>query len=473
MTEDTYTPKYETPEDDADRYGNKSDSLKKYLQEASKKGILTREGEIFYATRIEEAEILLEHIVLSTPLGRNKVIRQARMVQKGEAKIESLIIASRDLDEEEKENITDEESASLDARIAESIAQKLSIKKYAHQTTKILGDYYLNPKFKYSILDDIRSRLDEYFLLVDRFNKELKDFKTGNRTQRPKRPIAKAYLEGIVSQPKFAKKYHENLIAAERERIDAMNNLAEHNLRLVVSIAKKFTGRGLSIHDLIQEGNIGLMKAIEKFDYRRGYKFSTYSSWWIRQAIARSITDTGKTIRLPVHMSDLLNKFWSAERYILKISGKTNVSDEDIAEHLEIPIRRVHEIKKYFALGYIQSLNTPCTGHDGEENGQILDFVESDLESPEDYTENNLLKDEIERALINLNNRRERKIMEMRFGIGNYSNHTLEEIGTIFNITRERIRQIEYTVLKKMRKNIRLRKVAEAEGILRPLINHS
>jgi len=231
---------------------------------------------------------------------------------------------------------------------------------------------------------------------------------------------------------------------------EAKNELINHNLRLVVNAAKNYIGRGLSLLDLIQEGNIGLMKAIDKFDYKRGFKFSTYATWWIRQGITRALIDHTKTIRVPVHMMEFYNKVSKASRELLSYLGR-EPSKEEIAERLGVPTKKVEDI--FRAVQEPIAIQTPV----GDESTTLEDFI-SDKDSPSPYSdaEKNNVTEQILRVLDTLTPR-EAEIIRMRFGIGINRDHTLEEVGRYFSITRERVRQIEFKALRKLRHPNRLR----------------
>lgn len=254
------------------------------------------------------------------------------------------------------------------------------------------------------------------------------------------------YLKEIGNYPLLSMADEVELAKKIIEGDDSAKQLlAESNLRLVVSIAKRYVGRGLSFLDLIQEGNLGLIKAVEKFDYTKGYKFSTYATWWIRQAITRSIADQSRTIRIPVHMSEVINKTYRVSRNLLQDLGR-EPTDQELADAMNLPLEKVREILKVSADPI--SLDTPI----GEEDDSHLgDFISDDsVMGPEDAATYSILKDQITRLLDTLTDR-EQRVLVLRFGLNDGRSRTLEEVGKEFNVTRERIRQIEAKALRKLR----------------------
>jgi len=266
----------------------------------------------------------------------------------------------------------------------------------------------------------------------------------------------KMYLREIGQIPLLS--YEEEIDYAQRVldgEEEAKQKLIESNLRLVVSIAKKHTNRGLKMLDLIQEGNMGLMKAVEKFEYEKGFKFSTYATWWIRQAITRAIADQGRTIRIPVHMIETINKIKKESRIILQETGKEPTAEE-LAEKLELPVEKVKSILEMNQDPI--SLETPVGS---EEDSELGDFVEDDkFANPYDATTRILLKEQLDEVLKTLNEREE-MVLRYRYGLDDGSQKTLEEVGKIFNVTRERIRQIEVKALRKLRHPSRRKKLED------------
>ena len=294
-------------------------------------------------------------------------------------------------------------------------------------------------KFKF---DDDSTKLQAFKQAGNRTWDEIKPLE--NLIQEQQQRLVDVEMQSGLNIDKL-KLMYEQIMEGERKADISKARLVEANLRLVVSIAKKYTNRGLQFLDLIQEGNIGLMKAVDKFEYRRGYKFSTYATWWIRQAITRAIADQARTIRIPVHMIETINKLVRTSRYLMQEIGR-EPSPEEIAAKMELPVEKVRKVLK-IAKEPI-SLETPI----GEEDDSHLgDFIEDkSIINPSEAVINLNLSEQTRKVLATLTPREE-KVLRMRFGIGEESDHTLEEVGQDFSVTRERIRQIEAKALRKLR----------------------
>ena len=283
------------------------------------------------------------------------------------------------------------------------------------------------------------------------------DFLTDEEEVDLKDPI-KMYLKEIGKIPLLT--FEEEIELAkriEKSDVEAKKKLIESNLRLVVSIAKKYTGRSLSFLDLVQEGNVGLIRAVEKYDYRRGFRFSTYASWWIRQAVTRALADQSRVIRVPVHMVESINKIQRAERYLYQETGKEPTHD-DIAKNVNLPVKKVRDYLKVSQEPV--SLETPLGA---DKDNKLGDFVEDKkVSSPEEYVIDEHFKEQLYSILDTLTPR-EREILKLRFGLDNIKPHTLEDVGKIFNVTRERIRQVEAKAIQRLKQEMKARMEEEEE----------
>ena len=420
------------------RYTQTDDPVKMYLRQMGQIPLLTREQELTIAKKIKSTEEKFRKMVLS-------------------AKMVKLYVVDIFDDAYEKNiNLDEVLNMDLDANYS-SVKRKTSFLlqrlKRAHSSDRITKTL-LKLNLATPIVEDLANKLKEYFSDVDRLDRQLSSTKKigklkRNALNKKRREVENSYGDKFD----MVKVWLRELKASESKFLKAKKELVAANLRLVVSIAKKYTNRGLSFLDLIQEGNIGLMKAVDKFEYKRGYKFSTYATWWIRQAITRSIADQSRTIRIPVHMTETINKLIRVSRTLVQETGR-EPTPEEIAHSMKIPVSKVRGILK-IAQEPI-SLQTPV-GDEGDTN--FGDFIEDKRAiSPANATAYTMLKEQMDDVLSTLTER-EKKVLRLRFGIGDGYPRTLEEVGAVFRVTRERVRQIEAKALKKLRHPIRARKL--------------
>jgi RNA polymerase primary sigma factor len=445
---------------------SENDLIRLYIKTIGAIPLLSREGEVEVAKKIEANKSEILDIIFTTPFCIKKLIALAELVKRGEMPLTELIndaeeLAGNDLLEEK--NRFEEITKSLKAqfhkreRLLKSFwslhnSKTRKAEKMRNHLLLTLGknkqviiSHINNLRFRDEVLSSFSNEFKNIVVQLEGLQKKLSELIKGSNEHKKTIQKIKAFEEIIGRKSFDIKQTLQSLKSAEIELGKAKELLVSSNLRLVVSIAKRFLGKGLSLSDLIQEGNIGLMKAVDKFEYRRGYKFSTYATWWIRQSIGRAIADQSRTIRIPVHMIDNLNRINSVIKELVQELG-VEPTTEEIAQRIKLPVTKVRNILEISKEPV--SIETPINLQD---DSLLGDFIEDkEAVSPLDYAMHTDMNEVIDKVLCSLNPK-EQIVIRKRYGIGSERAFTLEEIGRQCNLTRERIRQIEKKAIKKLR----------------------